>query len=72
MSELRTYRHEKTGLIGRYDPRVALAHPHLIEVEDDAKPFALMPIPREVADAHRAKAKNQSDEEAPLDEKEED
>lgn len=71
MSEQRTYRHKVTGLIGRYDPRVALAHPYLVEVADDAKPFALMPIPREAVEALRAKSKKKSDGDAPRDEKEE-
>lgn len=43
-SAWKTYRHSVTGLIGKYDPRVALAHPQLIEVPDDAKPLAYTPI----------------------------
>lgn len=43
-SAWKTYRHSVTGLIGKYDPRVALAHPQLIEVPNDAKPLAYTPI----------------------------
>jgi len=50
-STWKTYRHSATGLVDRYHPRVALADKHLIEVSDDAKPLAYLPIPREAIDA---------------------
>lgn len=58
----RLYRHSKTGLLGEYDPRVALAHPHLVEVEPGAKPFAYTPIPREAVADYLASRKDKSDE----------
>ncbi|WP_217182698.1 hypothetical protein [Streptomyces sp. AC495_CC817] len=62
MADKRTYRHRKTGLIGEYDPRVALAHPDLIEVEPGTKPLAYTPIPREAVDAYLASRADKSDE----------
>ena len=47
---LRTYRHRETGLTQVMHPRVASADPHLIEVDDDAKPLAYKPIPQAAID----------------------
>lgn len=62
MADKKTYRHSKTGLIGEYDPRVALAHPLLIEVPPGSKPFALMPIPHEAVVDYLESREDQSDE----------
>lgn len=68
---LKTYRHDVTGLIGVYPPALGDNDPHLVEVRPDAKPLAYTPIPREAADAARAKSKSTSGGAAPRDEKEE-
>lgn len=47
---LRTYRHSTTGRIGAFDPRVAAADPHLIEVEPGTKPLAYTSIPEEAVE----------------------
>lgn len=70
-NHLRTYRHEKTGIVGLYHPNVALAHPHLIEVPEGTKPFALMPIPHEAVVSRRAAQKEKSPEGLLLDDKDE-
>lgn len=68
----RLYRHAKTGLVGRYSPRVALAHPHLIEVPEGTKPLAYTPIPHEaVKQLRAASTATVSDEDALLDDEEE-
>lgn len=61
--DIRTYRHEATGRIGRYDPRVALADPRLIEVPEGTKPLAYTSIPQEVVE--QALALQNSEEKAP-------
>lgn len=61
-NHLRTYRHAKTGVVGTFHPRVAEAHPDLIEVADGAKPLAYTPIPREAVESLLASRKEQSDE----------
>lgn len=70
-SVLRTYRHAKTGRIQVCHPRVALAHPDLVEVTDTAKPLAYTPIPREAVASLLASRTEQSDE-GLLDDEEED
>lgn len=45
MTGLKTYRHSKTGIVHDFDPRVALADPHLIEVPAGTKPLAYTRIP---------------------------
>ena len=67
----RTYRHELTGLVGEYDPRVALAHPQLIEVEEGTKPLAFTPIPSEKVADHLASHEAKSEEGDLLDDPEE-
>jgi hypothetical protein len=58
----RTYRHSETGVVGVYHPRVALADRHLIEVADDAKSLAYLPIPSEAVADYLATREDQSDE----------
>lgn len=65
------YRHAKTGVVALYSPRVALAHPHLIEVEEGAKPLAYTPIPHEAVEDYLASKEPVSDEDALLDDEEE-
>lgn len=65
------YRHEKTGEVGLYHPRVADAHPHLIEVPEGAKPLAYTPIPHEAVEEYLASQEPVSDEESLLYDEEE-
>ena len=69
-SELKTYRHTETDVVAQYDPRMAEAHPFLVEVREEAEPAAPTPAPRTAPIAARPKTKNKSGD-APRDKKEE-
>lgn len=47
MTNLKSYRHKRTGLLQQLSPRVADFVPELEEVAPDAKPLAYTPIPKE-------------------------
>ena len=48
MDELRTYRHDVSGRVGRFHPRVAEADGHLVEVPEGTKPLVRIRITDEL------------------------
>ena len=54
MTSKKTYRHDVTGKVGEFDPRVALADRHLVEIESGTKPLAYTPINKEAVESYHA------------------
>lgn len=62
INEWRTYRHKVSGAVGPSPTRLGDSDPNLEEVDENAKPLAYTPIPREVVEDFLA-ARNDTSEE---------